>query len=152
MEKAGTTSAGGLVREMASAARLSGVLGRLVKDGGLGRVVGKDQALRLPSGREIAVDAAYFSSDPLAATLPWRWHGALAALPDLVMEFGWNPMRRNLFEQAGVREYWVVDGDGLVGFRLEDGRYHAAKTLALGDAFVSELLPGLTLPVSELLP
>lgn len=140
------------VREMAGVARLSGVLGRLVKDGGIGRVVGKDQMLMLPSGREIAVDAAYFSSDPLAKTLPWRWHGALAAVPDLVMEVGWNPMRRNLFEEAGVREYWVVDGEGLVGFRLEDGRYHAAKTFSQSDAFESQLLPGLRLPVAELLP
>jgi Uma2 family endonuclease len=140
------------VREMAAPARLSGVLGRLVKDGGLGRVVGRDQALRLPAGSEVAVDAAYFSCDPLAATLPWRWHGALPAVPDLVMELGWNPTRRNLFEQAGVREYWVVDGDGLVGFLLEGGRYRARKTLSAGDSFASDLLPGVTLPVSDLLP
>jgi hypothetical protein len=125
----------------------------LVRDKGLGRVLGRDQAIRLPAGDEVAVDAAYYSSDPLATTLPFRMLGALAQVPELVIERGWDPERRAIFERAGVREYWVVEEAVMVGFALGDsGTYGAPTVLESDAAFASALLPDVSFPVAEILP
>jgi Uma2 family endonuclease len=62
-------------------------------------------------------------------------HGA----PDLVIEILSDSTRRNdrlvkynLYQKAGVREYWIVDPDSRVVsvYTLEEGAYHAAATYA----------------------
>ena len=62
-------------------------------------------------------------------------HGA----PDLVVEILSDSTRRtdrltkfNLYQQAGVPEYWIVDPSSRVVsvYTLEDGTYHAAATYA----------------------
>jgi Uma2 family endonuclease len=64
-------------------------------------------------------------------------HGA----PDLVIEILSDSTRRNdrlvkynLYQRAGVREYWIVDPDSRVVsvYTLEEGAYHAAATYAAG--------------------
>jgi Uma2 family endonuclease len=82
--------------------------------------------------------------------------------PDLVVEI-FSPstqkrdeqIKRQLFERAGVREYWMVDPDRRVVFvcrRDADG--HLANASELNEAgesvLTTSLIPGLALPMSEL--
>jgi Uma2 family endonuclease len=64
-------------------------------------------------------------------------------------------IKLRLFERAGVREYWLVDAerDGVKMFRRgSDGRFPEVLALsAEGDAaLTTPLLPGFSLPLSEL--
>lgn len=70
-------------------------------------------------------------------------HGVRGA-PDLVIEIVSNSSRRldrltklNLYQRAGVREYWIVDPDFRVVsvYTLEEGAYHAAAVYS-GSAHV----------------
>lgn len=77
-------------------------------------------------------------------------HGVHGA-PDLVVEV-LSPSTRandrlrkyNLYEAAGVREYWIVDPDERVVqvHTLEEGQYHAADAYAAGATAPVGILPG----------
>ena len=76
--------------------------------------------------------------------------------PDLVIEVLSESNRRydvrikyELYERAGVREYWIVDPDELAVrvFRREGGTF---QRIEIGDAITTPLLPGLTLPLSAI--
>lgn len=76
--------------------------------------------------------------------------------PDLVIEvlsastrkFDENA-KRKLYARVGVREYWTVDADG-----GEVKVYRRAETVVLkrGDVITCELLPGLEIPLHQILP
>lgn len=58
-------------------------------------------------------------------------------------------LKYHLYEQHGVREYWIVD-PGLKTvrvLRLEQGRYREAALLGHGDTLTTPLLPGLEIPL-----
>ena len=84
-------------------------------------------------------------------------HGA----PDLVIEI-LSPSTRandrlrkfNLYEQAGVREYWIVDPDmkALLVHTLEDGRYHAADVYTAGSTVPVGVLEGCDIDLSTAFP
>ncbi len=67
-------------------------------------------------------------------------------VPDMVIEILSPSTRRHdlsvkyqLYQRAGVREYWIVDPEGktVQVFRLEDGLYNAADVYTGGDVPVS---------------
>ena len=81
--------------------------------------------------------------------------------PSLVVEIG-SPstrkrdaiIKRRLYERFGVDEYRVIDPelDTIDVYRLVEGRYQRTAQLSLeaGDVLTTELLPGLTLPLSTI--
>jgi len=83
----------------------------------------------------------------------------LQGAPDLVVEVG-SPstrrrdeqIKRELYERAGVSEYWLVDPerDAIRVFGLANGRYGPARELTSdhGDVLTTPLLPGLELPLA----
>lgn len=82
------------------------------------------------------------------------WYGA----PDLVVEvLSPGTARRDrgvkfrLYEQAGVREYWLIDADYVEVYRLVDGKFERVGVFGEGEAFVTVLIPVLTVLVSALL-
>ncbi|MHB1287256.1 MAG: Uma2 family endonuclease [Leptospirales bacterium] len=57
----------------------------------------------------------------------------------------------SLYERFGVSEYWIVDSEKEVVqvFRMANGKYQAPLELGKKDMLVSPLLPGLSIPLSE---
>jgi Uma2 family endonuclease len=102
-------------------------------------------------------DILYFSKERAAAILtPRHVRGA----PELVVEIG-SPgtrkrdetLKRRLYEQFGVQEYWVIDPelDTIKVFRRIGDRYQrtAELTLEMNDVLTTPLLPGLELHLAE---
>jgi Uma2 family endonuclease len=56
--------------------------------------------------------------------------------------------KRFLYAEAGVEEYWIVDPAGLIERRCGAG---LARREEIGERLISELLPGFSLEVAELL-
>ena len=61
--------------------------------------------------------------------------------------------KRQLYEAAGIPEYWIVDGSAntLTALELgEDGRYRERAVLASGDTLTTPLFPEFSLPLARL--
>ena len=81
--------------------------------------------------------------------------------PDLVMEILSPSTTRhdkftkfNLYQRAGVREYWIVDPDDktVQVFVLEDGHYTAKDFGAAGDVVRVNVLEDCTIDLSQVFP
>ena len=85
----------------------------------------------------------------------------LQGVPDLLVEI-LSPttatidhrVKHSLYERVGVPEYWIVDPErnSVQVFRLSGGRYAEALEFGLGDRLETPLLPGLSIPLSEVFP
>ena len=79
--------------------------------------------------------------------------------PDLVVEI-LSPgtkrrdltLKRDLYDRAGVLEYWIVDpvGNTVTIYRRGRGRFDPPVTLHAHDALTTPLLPGLTVPLDKI--
>ena len=60
----------------------------------------------------------------------------------------------NLYQRAGVREYWIVDptDKSVQVFTLEDGRYAAKDFGAVGDKVKVNILEDCVIDLSEVFP
>ena len=85
----------------------------------------------------------------------------LQGIPDLLVEIlspttatSDRQVKHALYERVGVPEYWVVDPErnSVQVFRLSGGRYAEALEFGLGDRLETPLLPGLSIPLSEVFP
>ena len=84
--------------------------------------------------------------------------GAIAA-PDIAIEI-LSPSsikndkyrKFNLYEKAGVKEYWIVDGANEVVemFKLDDGKFTLNAVLQTEDVITSSVLEGLEIKVSDI--
>jgi Uma2 family endonuclease len=84
------------------------------------------------------------------------WYGA----PDLIVEV-LSPstahkdrgVKFDLYQQYGVREYWLVDPDGqyIEVYLLEDGKFSRLGAFGLGQSFNSMVLSNLSISVEALL-
>ena len=85
----------------------------------------------------------------------------LQGVPDLLVEI-LSPttatidrrVKHALYELVGVPEYWIVDPErnSVQVFRLSGGRYAPALEFGLGDRLETPLLPGLSIPLSNVFP
>ena len=83
---------------------------------------------------------------------------AAGSIPDIVIEIlSTNRSRdlvrkRQLYAEAGVPEYWIFDprNDTVLPLELRDGEYVERGVLSMGDTLSTPLLPGLTIPLSDL--
>jgi Uma2 family endonuclease len=84
------------------------------------------------------------------------WYGA----PDLVIEvlspstaYRDRRTKFNLYQQHGVREYWLADPEGeyIEVYLLENGLFVRQGAFGKQDSFVSPVLGGLRINVGELL-
>ena len=62
-------------------------------------------------------------------------------------------IKRNLFAQQGVKEYWLVDRKAMqvsICWRAEDGTFPTIATLTQDDQLTTPLLPGFVLSMRDL--
>ncbi len=87
-------------------------------------------------------------------------HGVHGA-PDLVIEIVSDSSRRldrltklNLYQRAGVREYWIVDPDACVVsvYTLKDGVYHTAAAYGADSSVKVGILDNCTIDLSTVFP
>ncbi|WP_019502846.1 Uma2 family endonuclease [Pseudanabaena sp. PCC 6802] len=113
----------------------------------------------------------FSDSDNVAPDLVWVSYERLAQIqddaghfrgaPELVVEV-LSPGKANedrdrsaklkLYSVQGVREYWIVDriAQRIEVYRREQAQLALAKTLLVGDAITSPLLPGFTCEVAQI--
>ena len=79
-------------------------------------------------------------------------------VPDIVVEILSSDRshdlvrKRQIYAEAGVREYWILDPryDTVTLLELRGGVYAARATLAAGDTLTTPLLPGLAVPLADI--
>ena len=85
-------------------------------------------------------------------------HTRVEAPPDIVIEILSTDQNRDLvrkrqiYAEAGVREYWPVDPrkDTVTLLELQDGEYAERSVLGPEDTLTTPLLPGLSIPLGEI--
>ncbi len=78
--------------------------------------------------------------------------------PDIVVEILSTDRNRDLvrkrqiYAEAGVREYWPIDprNDTVTQLELRDGAYVERAVLGVGDVLTTTLLPGLEIPLADI--
>ena len=83
---------------------------------------------------------------------------AAGRIPDIVIEILSTDRnrdlvrKRQLYAEAGVREYWIFDpvNDTVLPLELRDGEYVERTTLTAADTLTTPLLPGLSIPLADI--
>ena len=83
--------------------------------------------------------------------------GYFEGVPDIVVEVLSGDRRRDLvrkrqlYAEAGVREYWIVDprNDSVTLLELRDSEYAERAELTVFDTLTTPLLPGLSIPLVD---
>jgi Uma2 family endonuclease len=133
-------------------------LGNFVRAGRLGRVFGSSQGYALPTGDTLEPDAAYISNARWAAG-PRATRGKfLRIVPDLVVEIlskgtalRDRSEKKAAYLKSGVCEYWIVDPRSRAVTVLAGPDWKQERLFGERDRLRSEVLPGLEVPVAEIL-
>ena len=83
--------------------------------------------------------------------------GYFEGVPDIVVEVLSGDRRRDLvrkrqlYAEAGVREYWIVDprNDTITLLELRDEEYAERSVLTVSDTLITPLLPDLSVPLAD---
>ena len=107
-----------------------------------------------PSSRRVLVpDLAVMLADR-----PYRMvRGYFEVIPNIVVEVLSSDRRRDLvrkrqlYAEAGVPEYWIVDprNDSVTLLELRDSEYAERAELTVFDTLTTPLLPGLSIPLVD---
>lgn len=116
---------------------------------------------KLPSGDLVAPDASYVAGERFPPRDVPPTPRRLRIVPDLIVEVLSSSSesrdrgeKKGIYERNGVREYWTVDWRRrqVVLFSLgTGGRYDTGTTFGEDATLVSNVLPGLQLPVAAVL-
>jgi Uma2 family endonuclease len=120
----------------------------------LGKVIGAPIDMVLSSHRAVQPDVAFIAKDRLAII-----QRVIMGPADLVAEIvslqGRSRDRiekRDLYEQHGVKEYWIIDPEAqtVEVLALISGRYELVQRSLPGETASSRLLPGFEVSVGDL--
>lgn len=136
------------------AANLHLILGPHVREQNLGTMWIAPLDVHLPSGDIVQPDLIFISTASAPIVQDW-----IRGVPDLLIEIV-SPsnaerdrfVKRALYAENGVREYWIVDPDSrtIEVVRLDDGAYQPAGYFGVGTSLTSVTFPALRLDVGEL--
>lgn len=122
---------------------------------GLGQIRVAPLDVHLPSGDIVQPDVIFVAQANLSIVREW-----IRGVPDLLVEV-LSPegrerdriVKRDLYARNGVREYWLVDGEApsVEVLTLKSGVYAPHGYFEMEDAVTSSLLPGLSVPVRQVL-
>jgi Uma2 family endonuclease len=121
----------------------------------LGKVIGAPIDMVLSPHRTVQPDVAFIAKDRLDII-----RGAIRGPADLVAEVVSLGSRdkdriekRDLYEQYGIREYWILDPEAqtIDVLHLEASTYVLVMRARPGDVAESRLLPGFRVPVDQML-
>ena len=120
----------------------------------LGKAVGAPIDMVLSAHRAVQPDVAFIAKERLGI-IQRVVMGAADLVAEVVSLGGRNRDRiekRDLYEQYGVREYWIIDPEPetVEVLALENGRYELVKRSLPGETGASRLLPGFEIAVSYL--
>lgn len=140
--------------------RATQLIANHVGDRGLGVVLGADGGVELPAGSIVGPDVTVILSARVPPSAAQR-AGFPVVVPHLVVEVITpgsrerdTGVKRKLYAQAGVDEYWLVDQDGqaiTVLHRQADGTYDGGEVFRPGDAIRSRVLPEFVAAVESVL-
>lgn len=126
-----------------------------VKSKGLGYVYAAPIEVVLPEASPVQPDLVFVSDDQAEQIVtPERIEGAPDLLVEILSPSNWLFDRRDKYEQyeeAGVREYWIVDPETctIEVFVLREGQYALLGKWAGGQEAESEVLSGFKVTVNE---
>ena len=129
-------------------------LSEQIEDAGAGYVFPPVDVV-LSDNTTVAPDIVVVRAEKAGILHPLRIYGA----PDIVVEAlstnrGDDLVRkRQLYADAGVPEYWILDGDAdaLTQLQLgDDGVYQESAVLTIGDTLTTPLFPEFSLPLAQL--
>jgi Uma2 family endonuclease len=119
----------------------------------LGMVLDSPMDVHLPSGDVVQPDVIFVAEARRAILVDW-----IRGAPDLLVEVI-SPesserdriVKRHLYEQNGVREYWLVDPEArsVEVLKISGSRFNPAGYFEVSDRVTSPVLPGFSLSVSE---
>jgi Uma2 family endonuclease len=127
----------------------------------LGKVFGSSQGFELPTGDTVEPDLSFVSCERWDAAPPPETGKFLLVVPDFVLEI-LSPStathdrgeKKAVYERAGVREYWLVDGRAreVLAFLLEGTRYGKERVFSAGEEARAEVVGGWVVDVGEIFP
>lgn len=142
------------VRHQRIVLKLSLVLNDYARKTGSGEVFVAPLDVHLPMGDVVQPDLIFVSEAKRAIVQDW-----VRGVPDLLVEV-LSPegadrdeiIKRDLYARAGVREYWIVDGDAraVEVLTLAGGRYQAHGYFQAPATLASKALPDLAAALSEI--
>lgn len=112
----------------------------------LGKVIAAPMDMVLSPHRAVQPDVAFVSADRLHI-IKDRIRGAADLVAEVISLGGRQRDRlekKDLYEQYGVREYWLIDPEAktIEVFALADRQYEVAARAGYGETAQSRLLPG----------
>jgi len=121
----------------------------------LGKVIGAPIDMILSPHRVTQPDVAFIAKDRLGI-IGRVINGPVDLAAEVISLGNRNRDRiekRDLYEQYGVKEYWIIDPEAQTVEVLfsEDGRYRLLMRCTVGETAASQLLPGFEVAVTGLL-
>ena len=132
--------------------------------GGLGSVMGPayptspvDVAFSQEPPQVVEPDLVFVAAEHLSLITGKNLQGVPGLLVEILSPTTDTIDRRvkhSLYERVGVPEYWIVDPERnwVQVFRLSGGHYAPALEFGLGDRLETPLLPGQSIPLSNVFP
>ncbi len=118
----------------------------------LGRVFVAPTDVVLSRHDIVEPDVFFISQEQLSIIGPDNIQGAPALVVEVLSPSTAGQdkgAKLTLYERAGVREYWIVDGASQTLEIREFGSPRRTRSYKAGQSFQSELLPGLTLKLED---